>query len=223
MGSLRIFLFALTLLCFLGTWTLHTQSQSETSSTEFEFVDRIVSLPGTSGFIGDWMVGSRAVHVTSATRIDQEDGTVAVGALVEVKGTLRSDGSVDATRIEVEQPATNCFEFTGVIQALPNTAGFIGDWTIGGRIVHVTSSTQINTEDGAVAVGKLVEVEGCRRTDGSIDAAKIEVEENERLDCIEFEGVIEHLPTTGLIGDWTVSGRVIHVTSDTLIKVESGA
>jgi len=182
-----------------------------------------MSLPSTPGFVGDWVVGSRTVHVASTTRIDQEDGVVAVGALVEIRSTLRSDGSVDATGIEVEQPAAQCFEFTAVIQALPGTAGFIGDWTVGGLIVHVTPSTTIDTEEGAVAAGKLVEVEGCRRTDGSIDASKIEVKENEHLDCIEFDGVIESLPASGLIGDWTVSGRVIHVTSETLIKVESGA
>ncbi len=224
MSHLRISIAGLAMLCLLGGWTFRTASQSETSTNQFEFVDRIVTLPNTSGFIGDWIVGSRTVHVTSTTAIDQEDGAVAVGALVEVKGTLRPDGSVDAERIEVEQPASQCFEFTGIIQTLPNTAGFIGDWTVGGRIVHVTPATQIDTTEGAVAVGHLVEVEGCRRADGSIDAARIEVEEaDELLECLEFDGVIESLPASGLVGDWTVSGRVIHVTSNTLIKVESGA
>ena len=31
----------------------------------------------------------------------------------------------------------NEFEFTGVISSLPNTTGFIGDWIVGGRTVHV--------------------------------------------------------------------------------------
>ena len=52
------------------------------------------------------------------------------------------------------------FEFTGVISSLPNTAGFIGDWVVGRRTVHVTSSTRIEQEDGSPAVGKTVEVEG---------------------------------------------------------------
>src|SRR5258708_6853438 len=136
MSHLRIFLVGCFVLCLLAGLTFRTASQSETASNEFEFVDRIVSLPSTSGFIGDWMVGSRTVHVTSATTIDQEDGVVAVGALVEVKGTLRSDGSIDATRIEVEQPAAQCFEFTGIIQALPNTPGLVCDWTVGVLIVN---------------------------------------------------------------------------------------
>src|SRR5258708_25545598 len=223
MSHLKVCVVSLAVLCLLGSLTFHTASQSGTSSNGFEFVGRIMSLPNTSGFVGDWVVGSRTVHVTSATSMDEEDGAVAVGALVEVEGTLRSDGSVDATRIEVEQRAAQCFEFSAIIQALPNTAGFIGDWTVGGRTVHVTSATNINTEDGAVAVGKLVQVDGCARADGSIDASKVEVEENEHLDCIEFDGVIESLPASGLVGDWMVSGRAIHVTADTLVKVDSGA
>ena len=198
------------------------RAQSSSTENEFEFVGRIMSFPSTTGFVGDWVVGSHTVHVTTATRIDQEDGPVAVGALVEVEGTLRSDGSVDATKIEVEQRATPCFEFTGMIQTLPSTAGFIGDWTVGGRIVHVTSTTRIDTDDGAIAVGQTVEIEGCSRSDGSIDASSIEVEAN-RPDCLEFDGVIQSLPASGLIGDWIVNGRIIHVTTSTLIKVESGA
>ncbi len=224
MNRLGIFCLSLAVLCFLGTSiNLKTGAQSSETANQIEFVGRVMNLPNTAGFIGDWTVGSRTVHVISTTAIDQEDGKVEVGALVEVKGTLRSDGSVDATRVEVEQGAAQCFEFDGVIQSLPNTAGFIGDWTIGGSIIHVTSATLIDTDDGAVAVGKHVEVEGCRRADGSIDASRIEVEEEDRPACLEFAGVIQALPTVGLIGDWTVSGRIIHVTTNTFIRVESGA
>src|SRR5260370_5169766 len=127
MSHLRVFIVSLAVLCLLGSLTFHTASQSGTSSSGFEFVGRIMSLPNTSGFVGDWVVGSRTVHVTSATRLDQEDGAVAVGALVEVKGTLRSDGWVDATRIEVEQRAAHWFEISAIIEAVPNIAGFIGD------------------------------------------------------------------------------------------------
>src|SRR5260370_17311843 len=121
MSHLRVILVGLAVLCLLGGLTLRTASQSGTSSNEFEFVGRIMSLPNTPGFVGDWVVGSRAVHVTSATGINQDGGAVAVGALVEVKGTLRSDDSVDATRIEVEQPASQWFGFPPLIQAPPGT------------------------------------------------------------------------------------------------------
>jgi len=225
MKNLKVFVVVSATLCLLAGWNFHVTSQTPTSN-QFEFVGHISSLPGTPGFVGDWVVGTRTVHVTSATIIDQEDGAAAVGAIVEVKGTLRGDGSVDATRIEVEQGATPCLEFEGTIQGLPNTPGFIGDWIVGGRTIHVTSATKIDTEDGIIAVGSEVEIEGCQRNDGSIDAQEIQVQENENEDrpnCLEFDGVIEMLPPSGLIGDWKVSGRVIHVTANTLIKVESGA
>src|ERR1051325_10726772 len=61
----------------------------------------IQSLPSGS-LIGDWRVANRTIHVTSSTRIDQEHGQAAVGAVVEVKGTPQSDGSITATRIEVK-------------------------------------------------------------------------------------------------------------------------
>lgn len=224
MSNLKISVFLTAVVCLLGGWNFHVKSETATSGNQFEFVAHVINLPGTQGFVGDWIVGTRTVHVTSSTIIDQEDGALAVGALVEVKGTLRSDGSVDATGIEVEEGATPCLEFEGTIQTLPNTAGFIGDWTIAGHIVHVTSITRIENEDGMIAVGRVVEVEGCRRPDGSIDAQEIKTaEDEERPDCLEVDGVIESLPPLGLIGDWTVSGKVIHVTSDTLIKVDSGA
>lgn len=70
----------------------------------FEFTGAIQNLP-TGGFMGDWGVAGTTVHVTALTRIDQEDGAIALGAVVEVRGNLRMDGSVDATRIEVKRAA----------------------------------------------------------------------------------------------------------------------
>lgn len=69
----------------------------------YKFYGTIESLPNTPGWIGDWVVSGRTVHVTSATRIEQKKGPVAVGAYVEVKGTQQADGSVNATKIEVKR------------------------------------------------------------------------------------------------------------------------
>src|SRR5207302_3132608 len=148
---------------------------------EFEFHGIINSLPNTTGFIGDWVVDGRTVHVTSSTRIEQEEGLVAVGAFVEVRGTLRTDGSVDAANIEVERSAGDerlvpTFELHGTIEQLPNTPGFIGDWVVSGRTVHVTNTTMIRPNIAAISVGTFVEVEGSLRTDNTIDASSIEVE-----------------------------------------------
>ncbi|HXG91385.1 MAG TPA: DUF5666 domain-containing protein [Blastocatellia bacterium] len=202
---------------------------------EIKFTGTIESMPA-SGRIGDYKISGRTVHVSSSTRIEEEDGQLVVGAVVKVEGTQRSDGSIDATEIEVKQAAPGDgpgdddgghqaeVHFKGTIESLPSTAGFIGDWKVGGRIIHVTSSTRIEAEDGPVAVGAFVEIEGTPETDGSLTAKKIEIKSNvaggDGRD--EFKGVIESVPA-GLTGDWKVSGRTVHVTSTTVIDQEHGA
>jgi hypothetical protein len=63
-----------------------------------------------------------------------------------------------------------------------------------------------------------IEVEGTQKTDGSIDAAKVEVEANPGDDhTVQFRGSVESLPS-GLLGDWRVSGRTVHLSADTRIK-----
>ena len=67
---------------------------------ETSFQGSIESLPA-GGFIGDWRVAGRTVHVTAATEIGQDNGAAVIGAQVEVRGSTQSDGSTNATRIEV--------------------------------------------------------------------------------------------------------------------------
>jgi Domain of unknown function (DUF5666) len=213
---------------------------------ETKFTGFIESLP-SSGLIGNWVVSGTTVRVTNATRVEQEDGRAAVGAVVKVEGRRQSDGSVDATEVEVKQGASNGggngggsgsgngngggnddngrgeAEFKGTLESFPQ--GFIGDWRIGGRTVHVTNATRIETEDGPVAVGAFVEVKGALRADGSMDATKIEIKSNvgggDGRD--ELKGTIESLPnTTNFIGDWRVSGRTVRVSAATIIDRENG-
>ena len=199
---------------------------------EVEFTGTIQSLP-PGGLIGDWRVSDRIVHVSAATKLEAEEGTFAVGATVKVEGQARSDGSVDAEEIELREAEDgddddddddNQVEFKGTIQSLPSTVGFIGDWVVGGKTIHVSASTKIEAEHGPVMVGAFVEIHGTPRADGSIDASKIEVESNPQGDDgrVELQGTIQHLPTSGLIGDWIVSGKTVHVTSSTKIDLEHG-
>lgn len=183
-----------------------------------------------AGFIGDWVVGGRTIHVTNSTRIEREFGPVAVGAFVEIKGSPRADGSMDATKIEIKSNVgggDGRDEIKGAVESLPGTANFVGDWRVLGRTVHVTAETLINQEHGPVALGAFVEVNGVLRADGSIDATRIEVKpgvDNSDGQKDDFKGTIESLPNTaGLIGDWTIGGRTVHVISSTKLKSEHGA
>jgi hypothetical protein len=224
----------------LGFCVVNTAFASDDDDTKF--TGTVESLPNTAGFIGDWRVAGRTVHVTGATRIEQEDGRVAVGASVKVEGSQRSDNSVDATEIEVKTGSgsgggggddsggggddSGRPEFKGTIQSLPATARFVGDWRVGGRTIHVFSSTKIETEFGPVTVGAFVEIRGVMLDDGSLNATKIEVKSNVGGDDgrDELKGAIESLPSgSGFVGDWRVNGRTVHVTTATILNQEHGA
>jgi hypothetical protein len=197
---------------------------------EVKFTGAIESLPSGADLTGTWMIAGRTVHVSSSTELDPEHGTFAVGSQVKVEGRANTDGSVDASEIEIiesgepEDPE-NEIEFKGTIESLPSTTDFIGDWSVGGKTVHVSASTQVETEHGPIVVGAFVEVKATMRADGSLDASKIEVENNPQGDDgrAEVKGAIETLPASGLVGDWIVAGKVIHVSASTVIDQEHGA
>jgi hypothetical protein len=193
----------------------------------YEFRGTIESLPAT-GLVGDWVVSGRTVHVTAATRIEQEHGPAVVGAYVEVKGWLQGDGSVNASKIEVKQSpgggGGGRVKFYGTVESLP-ASGLIGDWRVSGRTVHVTAATRIEQKKGPAAVGAYVEVEGTQQADSSVNASKIEVKQSPGGGGgqVKFSGTVESLPNTpGWIGDWRVSGRTVHVTAATRIEQRRG-
>ena len=192
-----------------------------------DFLGTITALPGTADLTGDWTVSGKTVHVTGTTMIDQHHATAAVGAPVEVRGTLQSDGSVDALAIEVLATPPNVVqvEFHGLIQALPGTADLTGDWTVGGKTVHVAAPTRIDQSHGTAQVGAEVEVRGTLQSDGSVDAASIEVISPPPGSVfVEFKGIVKTLPgTADFTGDWTVGGTTVHVTSSTKIDQTNGA
>ena len=72
----------------------------EPAVSHFEGV--IQQLPAGRLF-GIWMVSQKAVIVTEATKIEEEDGPIRVGAKVDVKGFVQPDGSIAATNIETDE------------------------------------------------------------------------------------------------------------------------
>ena len=50
--------------------------------------------------LGQWRIGGRVVSVVASTKIEQEDGPLAVGAIAEVSGWLQADGVVLARELE---------------------------------------------------------------------------------------------------------------------------
>jgi Domain of unknown function (DUF5666) len=53
--------------------------------------------------LGVWMISQKAVIVTEATKLEEEDGPFRVGAKVDVEGFAQPDGSIMATNIETDE------------------------------------------------------------------------------------------------------------------------
>src|ERR1700731_4892991 len=98
MSRFSVGVMCVALLCLLGSpFIWRTGARPADDGNGDGFVGQVVSLPGTPSLVGDWTVGTRTVHVSAATKIDQEKGPVVVGAIGAVEGTTRADGSIDAT------------------------------------------------------------------------------------------------------------------------------
>jgi len=183
------------------------------------FVD---ALP--AGLIGDWRLNGTSVHATAAATFRIEHGVPAVNAFVEVKGFLLVDGPVNATEIDVDAVPGSArqFEFSDFVDALPD-GDVIGDWMISGRTVQVSDTTHVRQDQGIVAVHAFVKVTGLLLPDGKVDAVDIQVQASPtRGGRITLRGFIANLPSVGLIGDWGVSGRTVHVSNDTRVKAKKG-
>ena len=201
-----------------------------TNGAYVEMKGTVENLP-PNGLLGEWRVDGYTVHVTTTTRIDQEHGPIVMGSIVEVKGYQRDDGSIDAVEIDVqEQPGddngANVFtKFYGTVEQMP-TGTLYGEWRIGGRTVHITTTTTLEQDHGPLEVGAYVQVEGFEQADGSLNATKVEtkaIEDHDGDNQVELRGTVEQLPVGTLIGEWVVSGQVVHVLSSTTIEQQHGA
>lgn len=196
-----------------------TVDASPGNGREFDFEGFVGKLPA-GGLTGDWTVDGHTVHVAAATRLKQEQATAALNAFVDVKGILLGDGTINATEIEVEAApgSSRQFDFHGFIDKLPDS-GLIGDWTVDGHTIHVAGDTHVHQENGIAAENAFVRVTGMLLADGSIAAKDVRVEASPvREGRVKLDGFVEQLPIAGLIGDWIVSGRKVHVSVDTSIK-----
>lgn len=222
------------LLTFFAAGVAVADDHGNGGSNLTELKGMVTALPA-SGLVGDWTIATRTVHVSIATKIETEGGAPAVGSFAEVKGMARADGSIDASTLETKAPppggpAPQETHFVGSIDALPGS-GLVGDWKVGGKTVHVTAATKVETEHGVPAVGSTVEVEGALQADGSVLATSVEVEEKEpgagappeieHAQETEIRGAVGVLASgSGFIGDWTVAGTTVHVTAATTIRTE---
>jgi hypothetical protein len=156
-----------------------------------------------------WRIGGLDFHTTNTTVVV---GNPQLGDRVAVDGHLAPDGAPDGERIAdvitlISRASQNRFEFSGPVQAIGSD-----HWTIAGRTVAVSSTTQI---DAGIVVSDLVKAEGVIQSDGTWLADSIRLLTDSGLP-FEFTGVVQHMGATS----WTISGITIAVTTTT--EIEAG-
>ena len=163
-----------------------------------------------------WVLSGIPVTVVTSTLIL---GTPAVDLLAQAGAALQEDGSLLALRLKVSAKEPDSqrqpVAFDGTVETLP-TNGLVGQWTISGKQVTVSSATAVNQAKGLAAVGAKVHVVGWQVGE-RITATLIVVLESPTPggQFVRFVGPIEKLPDSGLIGDWQVAGRTVRVTANT--------
>jgi uncharacterized protein (TIGR03437 family) len=225
-------------------WAIETESFEECGHSDgpglgparnqIEFTGRVEGLPA-QGLLGEWIVNGLSVFVLRSTELRLEKGADLIGVCVEVRGSFAVQGEVRARRLGVESDehcepgeALPKVDFEGPVQELPED-GLEGEWTVGGIIVHVSGATEIQQDRGPLTIGACVQVEdGDLQPDNSIVAHEVEVtssgagckrREPEDVEEVSFRGLIQELPPDGVIGEWRVAGRIVLVTSSTILDL----
>ena len=170
------------------------------SESEVEVTGRVAALDETAE---SFQLRELIIDYAGATI---EDGPLAEGALVEVKGSL-SGSALTASDIEVEDRPRAAddddedrleegteIEITGPVAALDEEAG---SFRVRRYLVRFDGNTEIDDDDGALADGVFVEVEGIVGDDGNVMAESIELEgrrdPGDRVGRIELEGPIGNI------------------------------
>ncbi|MCC7354578.1 MAG: hypothetical protein IT330_12595 [Anaerolineae bacterium] len=165
---------------------------------------------------GVWNIAGQQIKVNNETRINERMGPAVVGAWVEVQAQEQGDGSLLALRIAVIEPKEDVSGF-GAIQEVAADR-----WVVSRMTFSVIVSTTIR---GPAEVGLLARFHGSLENNALVaEGIKVEWREAERphLEPVVFQGVIESLPTGGLIGEWVVSGRRVMVDVSTEINQNKG-
>ena len=182
---------------------------------------------------GTWIIDGMAYTVTESTVLSTENGSLEVGACVEVE-VSEGDPTV-ATQISTEdmskctgQPGDDddheddYIKKYGVIEVRPEGV-LTGTWVISGVTYTATESTEFETDYGGFMP------EQCVKTVvlSSEPTVLVRLSTVEPYKCggqheddhsdhrDKFFGRVEALPEDGLIGLWVIGGKSISVTEET--------
>jgi hypothetical protein len=170
-----------------GTTLVATEIKVEDTGHDNDDVDEVELEGAVAGLsatancpVVTFTIGATNVTTSAATVFDDVTcATLANAAIVEVEGTKKADGSILATKVELEAGPD---EVEGTIFALAGTGTCP---TLTFKVGPIESlATTVNTNGSttftgvacsALLNGQRVEVEGTKQGDGSITAASVEL------------------------------------------------
>jgi hypothetical protein len=207
-----------------GTATVTAQQRTD-SSHRTELRGAVSGLGGACPDL-TFTVKGNAVVTSSATIV--EDGPCSAiqnGTKVEIKGTRQANGSVLATKVDIDTPPSSppppYVEVKGTVSALagscPNAT-----FTVNGTSVATNAATIF--EDGpcsAVQNGTRVEVKGTRQTDGSVLATKVDIDtppSSPPPPRVEVKGAVSALAGGCPNATFTVNGTSVATNASTIFE-----
>jgi len=166
---------------FVYATRIHINAPDTTSPPE----DTSASIQGTLTSIGGSVpalvltVGSTTVRTSSSTTVKRRGDfqtldTLKVGQTLHVVGTRKSDGSIDARLIEIDDDATGgAVEIEGSVGGLKGTCPSV-TFGINGYSIATNASTSFDgSACAALKNGDKVKVNGTRQSDGSVLATSV--------------------------------------------------
>jgi hypothetical protein len=199
----------------------------------------IDSLTGTASEF-QFNIGSRVIKGDSTTEFfgdgDSSDSFADLkgGVRVEVKGEQR-DGFIFATRIHINDDNDDDDDgedsSASIHGTLKSIAGSKPNFvlTVGSTTVHTSSTTEVKRKGDvqtldALKTGQALHVVGTRQSDGSLNARKIEIEDDEEGGEFEIEGSLGGLTGTCPAISFNVNGfRIVASTSTEFKDVSCSA
>jgi hypothetical protein len=218
-------------------------SQVKSGAGEAQLEGRVESLPPTMAAL-TFKAAGRTVRTDSGTRfvdgsVTRSFGDLQIGMRVHVKGSLSGD-SFTATRVELQSAATPAPTTPTPPPPTPtppqdSSASIHGVLkSIGGAkpsLVLLVDTTTVRTSSGTevkrrgdvqtldeLKVGQSLHIVGDRQSDGSIDARKIEINDDATGGAFEISGSVGGLKGTCPVTSFGVNGFSVTTSATTLFE-----
>ena len=199
-------------------------SSQAASGSQMEIEGVIGGLSGACPTLA-FTISGKTIKTNASTRFDGAPcPNVLSGDRAEVGGIVQSDGTVLATKVEVNKGDQDKeAELKGTISGLSGACPAV-TFSLGGKVVKTNAATRFN--DGAcarLANGMQAEAEGTIQGDGSLLATKVQVDLEDGGDeggdqDAEAEGQISGLSGTCPNLTFSIGSRAVQTTGSTQFK-----